>query len=754
MAQEDNRIKIRELPDSDIAGSDFLAIAKSDIEKTVHASIREIIQAGLDLEPGQGISIDTTDTGFKITNTGEFDSSELEQDIKNLQDQIDALTNGANVYTQEQPPPNANQGDLWWDTNTAAMYVKYNGVWVQSNLTASGGDMPVSDNTVLGAVRPSNDFVVTHSGALSPACSFTLPTASRDYSLTGVDDHALWKSETSYHQGEIVRGPELDTLYPGTTHKIRDLVLISTKHHVAGSNIINDINQGKIQISTTISPAEGAQLNMGNPTGGHYSMDTYRDVTNWFGRGADRTYMRLHDNTGSGQQILFDLKDGGGAWMVDSDNLKHGDSSALIPWCCGGGGVDYKYIDRKQVYYKDSAGLSQGKAVDHDWVTVDVSDLVPSNTTGLIIHAKGLVDSDGTGRGTQYSGTTWIDLKSDEFESRDVVWVRPDNNSNSASDTNTLVIPYTSNFQVRARFIKGNGTTSPKNWAWVYLDGYITSGEPTGSAPGQMGRIHAIGNTYRSGGDLVISNSVPTGDWLIHFNTQENTEGTDEEQIMTHSRRYSVPPGQYMWFKATPTSLWNKFTGTDNQPAAGDSGWNQLASWGSNTNGVELETGETIVLHADNQTIASISGSAIELIQDGSGGIPADVEKRIIALESKSHDIPDLSSYVKKSDLSSGISGFSKTGSIKMPSHNFKEATVDLGFAPKFVIVEGTQLQQHKKHATYKHFSGGLNHSLSFSTATGSLGGDAFNISASGNTLKIKPATELTNRTVHYIAFG
>ena len=622
MAQEDNRIKIRELPDSDVNGSDLLAIAKSDIEKTVHASIREIIQAGLDLEPGAGISIESTDAGFKIINTGEFDDSEMRQQIANLQAEIDQLKNmgGANVFTQEKPPVVATQGDLWWDTNTAALYVKYNDVWIQSNLTASGGDMPVADSKVLGAVRPSNDFVINHSGAMSPGTNFTLPTNNRDYKLTGLDDHITWQAGTSYHQGEMVRGPEVDTLYPGHPHRLRDLVLIVRHNHTSTSNIINDINQGKIVISTTISPAEGAQLNLENPTGGHYSIDTYQDTGNWFGRGVDRTYMRLHDNTGSGNQILFDLKDGGGAWMVDSDNLKHGDSSPLIPWCCGGGNVKYEYIDRKSVYNKDSSGQSQGTTKEYDWETVDVSDLVPSTAVGLIIHARGVVDADGPG----YSGTTWIDVKSDKFKERDVIYVRPDNPNGSGSDTNTLVIPYTGSFQVRARFTRGSGT-GPKNTAVLYVDGYINSGEPT-STPGEIGRIRAIGSTYHktgaAGNKVVISNSVPAGDWLIHLHTQENgNSGADEEEIMSHARRYSVPADEHMWFKATGKGLWNMFTGTNNQPAETDSGWNQLASWSKDTSGEELTPGETVVLWSDNNSVHSITGFAIEVLQPGSTAV-------------------------------------------------------------------------------------------------------------------------------------
>ena len=644
MAQEDNRIKIRELPDSDVNGSDLLAIAKSDIEKTVHASIREIIQAGLDLEPGAGISIESTDAGFKIINTGEFDDSEMRQQIANLQAEIDQLKNmgGANVFTQEKPPVVATQGDLWWDTNTAALYVKYNDVWIQSNLTASGGDMPVADSKVLGAVRPSNDFVINHSGAMSPGTNFTLPTNNRDYKLTGLDDHITWQAGTSYHQGEMVRGPELDTLYPGHPHRLRDLVLIVRHNHTSTSNIINDINQGKIVISTTISPAEGAQLNLENPAGGHYSIDTYQDTGNWFGRGVDRTYMRLHDNTGSGNQILFDLKDGGGAWMVDSDNLKHGDSSPLIPWCCGEGGVtDFKYIDRKQLYHKGSANpLLSNKT--SDWVTVDVSDVVPSTATGLILHAKGFVDASQVN-----TGIASIDIKSDKFASREILCVTSRTND-SSGDTNTLIIPYTSRFQVRSTLSR----SPAKDKAWLYIDGYVDAANSDRN--GDIGRIHAIGNTYHktgaAGNTVVISNSVPAGDWLIHLHTQENgASGVDEEEIMSHARRYSVPADEHMWFKTTGKGLWNMFTSTNNQPADTDSGWNQLASWAKDTEGEELTPGETVVLWSDNNTVHSISGFAIEIVQDSY----QDLADRVKALENKPAAAVNLSAYAKKSDIPS-----------------------------------------------------------------------------------------------------
>lgn len=136
---EDNRIKIRELPASELTHQDLLAVAKNNIEKTVHATIRDAVLAGLYLEAGTGIKIDSVKDpdGYKITGTAKYDDTDLIKRLDAMQVEIDNLKKrtGPQVFVQQAAPTSeqCKTGDLWWDLNTARLYVRYNHAWVQTN---------------------------------------------------------------------------------------------------------------------------------------------------------------------------------------------------------------------------------------------------------------------------------------------------------------------------------------------------------------------------------------------------------------------------------------------------------------------------------------------------------------------------------------------------------------------------------------------------------------------------------------------
>lgn len=339
MAQEDNRIKIRQLPESSVDRDDLIALAKSSIEKTVHATVHDVVRAGMNIDAGTGISIDSTDTGITINAAAEFDDTSLQQQIDNLQAQVDALTNtistlGNSVKTQQSPPADPQPGDLWWDTNTAHMYVYYNSAWVQTNGGTGGSGGDIANTDAPGVVAPDDNFKVTHSGDLKLNSTVTIPTMSRDKNNDKLEDRARWEPSKSYFKGQHFMGPDISTTHAG--HAIKDLLFVTTKAHTSSTNFINDLNAGLNRLLTTFHANEGGQLQITTPTGSHVVMDSYKDNTNWFGRG-DRNYMRIHDNTATGYQWIFDPGTDGGAWMVDTNKVvaDPGNVDNLIPWCCG-----------------------------------------------------------------------------------------------------------------------------------------------------------------------------------------------------------------------------------------------------------------------------------------------------------------------------------------------------------------------------------------------------------------------------------
>lgn len=150
MAKQDDRVKIRELPpedgDKNITSADWLAIGKKATEITVKASVGEVIGSGI--SAGSGIQVDNVDndsfTGVRITNTysaPEVDLSDIQDDINTNKTDIANLQNNkvaAFAHVDPKPPSPPSKGDLWWDTNTAKMYVYTGDAWVVTTPGASG----------------------------------------------------------------------------------------------------------------------------------------------------------------------------------------------------------------------------------------------------------------------------------------------------------------------------------------------------------------------------------------------------------------------------------------------------------------------------------------------------------------------------------------------------------------------------------------------------------------------------------------
>lgn len=379
---EDNRIKIRELPESDVSGSDTIAVAKNNIEKTIQASLTDAVRAGLTIEAGSGITVTQTATGVKISGNAEFDDGDIQTKLADLQAQINALKNadtGASVKAQPAPPTSSSNGDLWWDTNTASMYIRYNSAWVQTNGGSGGGAAEIADGESPGIVAPDSNFKIGHSGYLTLNSYVTIPAIDIS-DKDGNNTRPRWQPNTNYFSGQHFRGPNIsgDDATWGTP--IKDVIYKTSKSYTSSSNFVNDMNAKShfFPGSNSGSGAEGGQLALRDPDNTDLCMDAYKDTSNWFGRGM-RNYIRLHDNTASGYQILLDPKAGGGAWLAHSPDLKHGDSSKLIPW--GGGGVT-AVVHASAIRSKVVASTAlAGSGSWHNWDRVyDLNDITPSNT--------------------------------------------------------------------------------------------------------------------------------------------------------------------------------------------------------------------------------------------------------------------------------------------------------------------------------------------------------------------------------------
>jgi len=351
---EDNRIKIRELPAGDVSGSDTIAVAKNNIEKTVQASLTDAVRAGLTIEAGPGITVTQTATGIKISGTAEFDDGDIRSDLSDLQAQINALKNadpGTSVKAQPSPPIGSSNGDLWWDTNTASMYIRYNSAWVQTNGGGGGAAAEIADTDAPGVVAPDSSFKVGHSGHFTLNSYVTIPTLDRS-DASGGNTRPRWQPNYSYFKGQHFRGPDISGNDVTFGTPIRDIIYKTSRAYTSSNNFINDMNAKKhfYPGSASGKGVEGGQLAIKNPDNVDMCIDTYKDVNNWFGRGM-RSYIRFHDNTANGYQLLFDPFAGGGAWLAHSPDLKIGQSTgALIPW--GGGGKSF-LLDKPTILYQE-----------------------------------------------------------------------------------------------------------------------------------------------------------------------------------------------------------------------------------------------------------------------------------------------------------------------------------------------------------------------------------------------------------------
>ena len=384
---EDNRIKIRELPASDVSGSDTIAVAKNNIEKTIQASLTDAVRAGLTIEAGSGITVTQTATGVKISGTAEFDDSDIQTKLTDLQAQINALKNadtGASVKAQPTPPTSSSNGDLWWDSNTASMYIKYNSAWVQTNGGGGGGTAEIADGETPGIVAPDSNFKIGHSGYMTLNSYVTIPAIDISDS-SGNNTRPRWEKNKSYFSGQHFRGPNISGNDASWGTPIKDIIYKTSRSYTSSSNFVNDMNAKShfFPASNSGKGVEGGQLALRDPDNVDLCIDAYKDVSDWFGRGM-RSYIRLHDNTASGYQILLDPKAGGGAWLAHSPDLKHGDSSKLIPW--GGEGSAVAMIHCTGCRSELVASTANAGAGNwHNWIRVyDLNNITTENTAFIV----------------------------------------------------------------------------------------------------------------------------------------------------------------------------------------------------------------------------------------------------------------------------------------------------------------------------------------------------------------------------------
>ena len=380
MAVEDNRIKIRELPASDVSGDDVLAVAKHNIEKTVQATIYDVVKSGMTIEAGAGITVTPTETGVRITGTAEFDDSSIQSRLDDLQAQLTALSNveTPSVKAQPTPPSGAATGDLWWDTNTANMYIRYNNAWVQSNGGGGGGGgAEIADTDAPGVVAPDSNFKIGHDGFMTLNSYVTIPAIDRS-DASGNNTRPRWQANKSYFKGEHFRGPDIGGNDVTWNTPIKNIVYKTTRVYTSSNNFVNDMNTKKyfFPASNSGMGTEGGQLALKDPDNVDLCIDAYKDTANWFGRGNSRSYIRLHDNTASGYQILLDPQSGGGAWLAESSKLVHGDSSKLIPWG-GGGAVHAMAKVKSDGTVLKSSGVSRVVRNGHGNYTVTMSTPCP-----------------------------------------------------------------------------------------------------------------------------------------------------------------------------------------------------------------------------------------------------------------------------------------------------------------------------------------------------------------------------------------
>lgn len=258
MSQETNRIKIRELdPTTDISSDDQLAIAVPNPDRTLRVSVSDVVQTGITLQAGSNISITKQGTTHTIAATSTaHDDSALASRVLALENRLNNLSVGSSVTTSPAPPVDAVQGDMWWDTNTARLYVQYNNVWVQCNPT---GDSPVQVNLTGGTVTlpPVDNTGNTLANGLVYA--FSSPEITDEESVTvnypsewvgGVPDKVLvstrypmgnassqqWFQVVSFDSTSVTIFPQAQGRNEWIHPVIADILLIKNSSGVAESN--------------------------------------------------------------------------------------------------------------------------------------------------------------------------------------------------------------------------------------------------------------------------------------------------------------------------------------------------------------------------------------------------------------------------------------------------------------------------------------------------------------------------------------
>jgi hypothetical protein len=194
--------------------------------------------------------------------------------------------------------------------------------------------------------------------------------------------------------------------------------------------------------------------------------------------------------------------------------------------------------------------------------------------------------------------------------------------------------------------------------------GYLSSGS------GSSGSVHvggelsteimAISASNASSAGDAVSNSVHAGSWMINLTSQENGQ-SDEDIIITHSAKYEVPQNQYLWFKASRTSLFKQITDSATAPATSDANWVEV------TDGIYQGQGH------GNSSMGTLYGFAIsvEITSDDASG-DANVKEGCEAIGSDCRTaISELNSVASINDLDEFILTTNSGGKLQSMKTNF-----------------------------------------------------------------------------------
>jgi len=182
--------------------------------------------------------------------------------------------------------------------------------------------------------------------------------------------------------------------------------------------------------------------------------------------------------------------------------------------------------------------------------------------------------------------------------------------------------------------------------AWVVTTPGGTGGAGGASGTGTMtiGRVLNLSTDYLSGTNPpYVVGPIPAGEWLVQLQCQQNLEnGTDEDVSASISKKYSVPQGEYLWFKqqaqtAISSGLAELYTSTFVRPAESAS-WNLYTTTSTPRAWTTIDpnkNGEDGITFSGSQGGTPIpNGSAIEIVS--TSGDTSALEARIAALESQS----------------------------------------------------------------------------------------------------------------------